>query len=338
MFLVAVSCLLTACSVGIDKGQTLVLDWDEIDADSINYSQFVDSISYIELETTDSSLIGNVDNLRISDDGIVVFDKSNRNVLSFSNDGKFRSKIGSYGGGPQEYAYLNQIDIDPASHEILLFDTGKERVLRYSYDGLFHSMDSVSRGDDFSYIRSTTAEGYLLACYGYPSEYAGIFFVDRKSGVKHKLMPRKYSIESIRRWEIFKNDSIVSVMTPFYDNRMLEWDADSLKVILEFDSNYLPDGTDKPYIGSEITRYYSRMWFVNGSRWYLANYTADNGPRFLFWDKTTEKPIITKMFVNDIDQVPAAFIPYGTDDSFIAVTLPLSPDDNPRIQILHLKK
>ena len=51
--------------------------------DTIAYSQFVDSIKYIPLETTDACLIGNITDVEISEEHIFVLDLQMQTVWIF---------------------------------------------------------------------------------------------------------------------------------------------------------------------------------------------------------------------------------------------------------------
>lgn len=62
--------LLTAfvsCTNSTPQESVVVIDLDKDVQKTIKYSSFVDSISYIPLETTDSCLIGHVKDIQIAD-------------------------------------------------------------------------------------------------------------------------------------------------------------------------------------------------------------------------------------------------------------------------------
>ena len=61
--------------------------------DTIAYSQFVDLIKYIPLETTDACLIGNITDVEISEEHIFVLDLQMQTVWIFSRDGKYRGQV-----------------------------------------------------------------------------------------------------------------------------------------------------------------------------------------------------------------------------------------------------
>ena len=61
--------------------------------DTLNYSSFVDSISYISLETTDQCLVGSIKDVIISDKYILVLDKILPVVWIFDKEGHYLTKI-----------------------------------------------------------------------------------------------------------------------------------------------------------------------------------------------------------------------------------------------------
>ena len=66
-------CVFFSCSTRNSETE-FVVDLDNITIDTIHYSLFVDSITYIPLETNDSCLIGSVTDMIVSDNGILILD------------------------------------------------------------------------------------------------------------------------------------------------------------------------------------------------------------------------------------------------------------------------
>ena len=88
----------------------------------------------IPLETTDDCLIGNITDLRLVGDTLVVVDGyKSKQVYLFNRDGKFLSKIGSVGDGPGEYGQITQATAN--SDGIEIFDMQSNRFIAYDYDG-----------------------------------------------------------------------------------------------------------------------------------------------------------------------------------------------------------
>ncbi len=72
--------------------------------DKRTFSQIVDSISFIALETKEASLIGRITKLRFKDSRIYILDKRKSNCLFvFDNTGRYLFKIDDSGKGPGEF-------------------------------------------------------------------------------------------------------------------------------------------------------------------------------------------------------------------------------------------
>ncbi len=100
----------------------------------LKLSQLGSKIEIVPLETNDSGLVSIVYHIDAVDDYLIV--SSPRSCLSFGlKDGKFRSKIGRVGQGPEEYKYGVAM-VDPATGNIL-FDRGDNSLVNYTPDGKY---------------------------------------------------------------------------------------------------------------------------------------------------------------------------------------------------------
>lgn len=117
--------------------EQIVIDLLSNVQDTLNYSSFVDSISYISLETTDQCLVGSIKDVIISDKYILVLDKILPVVWIFDKEGHYLTKIDRKGDGPEEYVNLSQFDYDRKKEHVLLLDSWTQSILFYGLDGSF---------------------------------------------------------------------------------------------------------------------------------------------------------------------------------------------------------
>ena len=86
----------------------IIADYDkstEIDKDIL-----IDSISFIKLQTTPKSLIGEIDDIFFLDNTIVVVDKEiSKAVLLFDMNGQFKGQVSRLGNGRHEYLKLHDV-------------------------------------------------------------------------------------------------------------------------------------------------------------------------------------------------------------------------------------
>lgn len=98
--------------------------------------EFIDSLSFIKLETRDDNLIGVISQIVFADSLIFIVDNTKaRAIFVFDRQGRFKNKIGNIGNGPGEYVSIKNIAIVPDKNQIAVFDGQKETVLYYHYSG-----------------------------------------------------------------------------------------------------------------------------------------------------------------------------------------------------------
>lgn len=88
----------------------------EMDIDSLMKPDY----RYIQLETSEECIIGDVHQLFTDDSLIFVVDKTHGNVFCFDYDGHFRNRIGERGKSGEEYIRLNHVTIDRNRKEICI--------------------------------------------------------------------------------------------------------------------------------------------------------------------------------------------------------------------------
>jgi len=99
----------------------------------LNLSDYAKSIRYIPLETTDSVLVGNIEELFYEENKILLYDFQTKRCKQFDQNGNFNTFIGRIGQGPGEYSYINALSFIPKTEETFLsIDQG---YLIYGSDG-----------------------------------------------------------------------------------------------------------------------------------------------------------------------------------------------------------
>lgn len=86
-----------------------------------------DSVSAVMLETTDESLIGQIEKLQVFNDTIYILDRRKHpGLYIFDLSGRYLGRVGSVGQGPQEYN--EPTDFDVSSDSIYILDQYKARL------------------------------------------------------------------------------------------------------------------------------------------------------------------------------------------------------------------
>jgi hypothetical protein len=90
----------------------------------------VDSISYIQLETTDESLFGLVNLIKYFNGKYYVFNIVAKGYFIFDETGKYLGKFNRYGQGPGEYISPNNFTVD-SNGGLHVLDLGLKKILVY---------------------------------------------------------------------------------------------------------------------------------------------------------------------------------------------------------------
>ena len=143
---IVVSCARKDNSVaGNNDIKTIKIDVDGCEKD-MDISDMFDTSFFriIPLETTPESLIGGeVCQVFYRNDRLYVVEKMAKGLFVFDDNGKFLSKIQSYGQGPEEYIEITAVSI--TADRIIVFDQFSRKVLIYDLDCNYISQFSVNR-------------------------------------------------------------------------------------------------------------------------------------------------------------------------------------------------
>src|SRR5690606_26311997 len=122
----------------IDLSTAKIFKINPSDTTGYYYSDVVESSSYLLLETTSESLIGEIDKIHFDDTLIFILDKYVAEALFiFNKKGDFLTKIANKGAAPGEFLEIRDFTIDKNAKEICLFDLQGRKVNFYTYSGVF---------------------------------------------------------------------------------------------------------------------------------------------------------------------------------------------------------
>ncbi|GHT22159.1 hypothetical protein FACS189430_03510 [Bacteroidia bacterium] len=146
LFEILILSLIGCNSNNTDKTDSLkVIDIEQIyELSPMKAGDIVKDFSYIPLETTDHSIMGEILEIIPSETGFLILDYSNHLTL-FGHDGHFIHRIARKGNGPGEYLQLSDIDISEDEKIIYILDGGKSQILLYSFDNKFIRSIKIER-------------------------------------------------------------------------------------------------------------------------------------------------------------------------------------------------
>jgi hypothetical protein len=138
-----------ACS---ESGQDIIkIDPERTLQGSLSLNNLVESIEYIPLETNVNCMVGVIrqnQNIKVSNNYILVYCSTTRLCYLFSRTGKFVSKIGDKGNGPGEYLNASLFAIDEKNQQIILstkVSRDEGQLMYYNFNGKFLHTISVDK-------------------------------------------------------------------------------------------------------------------------------------------------------------------------------------------------
>lgn len=167
------------CTIDVDVKKTTTFDIEDVGV----------LVKYIPLQTKDEVLLGSIDKLYVKDDSIIVFDRENKNIFLFDQDGAFVRQIGTRGQGPDEYIEFGDIYYDSETEKLYAYERFKDEIFVYSLNGEIDevidshfSFNSFIRGDDGF---------WLYGCFQNNPEKYQLLYVDAKlSTIKEGYFPQ----------------------------------------------------------------------------------------------------------------------------------------------------
>ncbi|NRF38558.1 6-bladed beta-propeller [Pedobacter foliorum] len=116
------------------KGDPIIVKVPSV-LSSMKKESLVKNFSVIELETTEESLIGNVEQVFLDSGFLFIFDRKNNAILKFDEKGHFLKTIGKKGQGPSEYISLSDATLNKDKHVLSALDLDGRKLITYDYDG-----------------------------------------------------------------------------------------------------------------------------------------------------------------------------------------------------------
>lgn len=227
-------------------------------------SEVFDSIRFVRLETTDSSLIGRIKKIVATNDYFFILDASTaKTVFVFDKTGKFLNRIGTNGNGPEEYNVPDDIVYDRYNDELLVWCNNHKAIMRFKPDGTFVENIKVDWWADV--ISIVSKDIYLLYLNntrqkdGKPNEH-NILVINQNGEIVNRLLP--YNEHDERFNPPCENDfsfyGDTVLFSPYYGNRIYQINANELQIkyCVDFKNRTIPSSlfvdTDNKKLDKDI--------------------------------------------------------------------------------------
>lgn len=144
-------------------------------------------VEIIKLETSPSSLIGNVNRIEMNDSLIFVLEFEK--LYIFTREGKFVSQISRKGEGPEEYIVLSSFYVDNKKQQVTIIDNYKNILINYDFRGKYLSTVSVPAKSFQSCHYTVLTEDNQLLCHNMmdmnDTEAYSLFDIDKQKVKKY---------------------------------------------------------------------------------------------------------------------------------------------------------
>ena len=166
--------LILFCSCGEKKSDIVSIDLKNCVAPA---EMFEPDFEIIPLETTEESLIGEIEKVKLQDSCFFVEDNTQKAILIFDWKGKYLNKISRLGRGPGEYT--NILDFDVYDGFVYIF-SGSGYVLRYNTSGKF--IDQMEVDDAYCSMLVAGRDSILMFANNVSNSKLNYRLLDWKTG------------------------------------------------------------------------------------------------------------------------------------------------------------
>lgn len=203
---------------------------------TFNYSDLLDSVRYIALETNNECVMGMYGDVYYINDTLYISDY--QSIFMFDKDGNYLRKIAKRGRGHGEYLQLGHFDVNRKNGEIYVHDYGKDMILVYSHEGEFMRSFPIQVVRDFA----VTESGNFLFCYPDYTEVGrrGVWLTDKNGTFIKQLVSESDKYKSVvlkHNYFVKVNDSIISYMGGEDNNYIYHISEDTVRIAYKINTD-----------------------------------------------------------------------------------------------------
>ncbi len=258
----------------IPNPKTIVVNFS--DAFDLFSSEEIIDLRFIQLETTEESMIGEISDIYISSDNIYILDKNNlKTVLSFSKDGEFLTKYGSIGRGPGEFSYVKSFIVDEESQQIELL-VPPNHIMIYNIQG--ELIDEIKNYDQIpavSFTKTHRGNYFLYGGHNDGFDVNRIYLVNRDGELLDKYFTEETNLFPFEEHKNnFTSFGSKTYFREFFDNTIYIVSEENISPVYEFDFgeyNLPPDPPGDLFLS--IEKHASIVNFFENQDYFIASIT-----------------------------------------------------------------
>ena len=218
-----------------------------------------------------------------------------------------------------------------AGHEVVAGDLRMHRGIRAHGD---HAVGAVGLG----HVEEPVHAALGLA---EPDSIGGVYSYSSQNHKSTQLIKRTYNLPCNFNWELMGYDNEITFMAPPFDNIVYSYDKKgALRQQIPFKIYPLPTQSYTEDVSTQHLPDFIRTNYIESSHWLYATYwRAESGLRVFLYNKQNGDLQIGKRLVNDIDRVKYTYMTSSCNHNrfVFGYRKEENTDDNPILQILHLK-
>ncbi len=325
----------------ITANQQVVINIPELEEDKkLILDSIVKDVRYIQLETTDKSLIGEISQMEYFDDKYFILDTDKtRSLFVFDKEGKFLWKISRQGKGPGEYLNLGNFSIDYESKRINLYVDVPSKIMIFDFNNNFieeipvpfYTSSFASLKDNMYMFNNAYRSNPTL------KQENNLVVTDKNCDIKYSYFP----------YDSKKINSVSRLSNPFYAYKHQKYYYDSLRgtvyslnsqdtlsVRYAFDfGTHTFDMDEKIYAErEEVERYMKKqniytLFSVQESDDFLSFMIFGAGVQYGFYSKTTGNVIVGRRVVSTNNTFVSVNIQCSSGNNFIGILDPLKIEE-----------
>ncbi|TGV01042.1 6-bladed beta-propeller [Flavivirga rizhaonensis] len=318
----------------IDDRQKTKISIKKIDNWKISkYSELFDSIKFVQLETTEKSIIGRIDKLINWDNKYFILDQVQRKaVLVFDDNGKYLNAVGRKGKGPGEYIEPNDININYFSNEIAIWCNTTKKIIFYDFKGNYkHELKLKYYLKSFAFFEKNKIALYLDIDFNKFKNKRNLIVINIKGKTLYEAFdevntpgPSRGGFNFLSKFT--KNNAS---LLPGYSNKIYSIYSDKIKQEYEinFGNHTIPENFySKPNIKFTTELRNSDYAYLNNHfdfpKLLIFNFIYKNKIYSCFYQKQQSRLSYNNIWINDLKGMlsgSAIMYPSSTKNELISV-------------------
>ncbi|GAL89705.1 6-bladed beta-propeller [Jejuia pallidilutea] len=300
----------------IVENQKRILLKNSFSQKPLMFSEIIDSITYVKLETSKKCIVGEIQKIINYKNRFYIHDRKTKSILWFTSKGEYLNKIRQIGKGPGEYLNISEFFI--LNDRIHIYDNRLRKIFLFSIEGEF--INSIKTGRDLiRYLIPLDDGGYL--CNNEfddgKSSRTGIWKINSQGKFEKEYLKFDKHLEMLFFWSpMYKFESEIRFLShldnSIYSFKVNILEDDILKKIYSYDFEELLtiDDIKKGAIDDkelEIGNYSvkeTKDWII--SEWPDPNFK--NPTKIVFHSKKNDDVIISEGYMNDICGITGSFV------------------------------